>query len=325
MAAAAAVQLALWCMLWRAGFAGTPLIALYNVVAVIGLAVALIPFFLFYLLKIRSEGEERPLLRLRSDFDKRRAAAVAAALVLGSITAGAFSGLKTAIPFVVPFYLDPTLSGFESRIFGTDPWRITHAILGWATPVIDRFYLSWLPVMLVAFNLVLLSKPSAFKTRALLAYVLIWPIVGTLGSYILSSAGPIFHDALFGGNSGLLDALKSEGATGNLLAYHHLLNAYANRYETIGGGISAMPSLHIAMACWLALSIRERFPRFQWLGWSYFALIWTSSVHLGWHYVSDGAVGCAGAVLVWRAAGVLANHFAFNARFRGLLMAGGVS
>jgi hypothetical protein len=48
-------------------------------------------------------------------------------------------------------------------------------------------------------------------------------------------------------------------------------------------------------------------PRFQWVGWTYFAMIWVSSVHLGWHYVSDGIVGSAGALLIWQLAAPVAN------------------
>jgi hypothetical protein len=66
-----------------------------------------------------------------------------------------------------------------------------------------------------------------------------------------------------------------------------------------------MPSLHVAMACWLALTIRRGLPRMQWLGWTYLALIWLGSVHLGWHYVSDGAVGIAGMLAIWRLAGAV--------------------
>lgn len=310
MAIVAAVQLALWCVLWRAGLAGAPLVGLYNIIALAGIGIALIPFFLLYLLKLYREGEDRPMERIRGDFDRGRALAVALGIAVGGVSAGAFSALKSAIPLVVPFYLDPGLASFERKLFGIDPWRITHALLGWATPAFDKLYISWLFVMLIAFNLVLLARPSEFKTRSMLAYVLVWPVVGTLGGYALSSAGPIFHDALLGGHSGLLAALQSEGATGTLTAYHYLWNAYANRFETVGGGISAMPSLHIAMACWLALTVRERFPRFQWLGWTYFGLIWLGSIHLGWHYFSDGAVGTAGSLLVWRAAGAWATRTA---------------
>lgn len=305
MAVLATIQLSMWCVLWRIGLSGTPLIGLYDIVAFTGIFGALIPFFLTYLWRIRREGEKRPLVRIRHDFDPKRASSVVVALLLGGITGGAFSALKTAIPLVVPFYLDPKLSAFERGVFGTDPWRVTHELLSWATPLIDRFYLSWLPVMLIAFNLVLLSKPSAFKTKSLLTYILIWPVVGVVGAYLFSSAGPIFHDAIFGGNSGLLSDLRREGANGTLFAYHHLWSSYANRYETLAGGISAMPSMHISMACWLALSVGARFPRFSWAGWLYFGLIWLSSIHLGWHYFSDGLVGTVITLLVWQASGAV--------------------
>ena len=298
-----AAQFGLWCAMWGLGYAGAPLVGLYNVVEIIGLGIALVPFALLYLWRIHGEGEQQPLARIRCDLDGSRIAAIGAAVILGAVSAGAFSALKAAVPLAVPFYLDPSLAGFERAVFGTDPWRISHSLLGWATPLIDRFYLSWLPVMLVAFNLVLLSKPSREKTRSLVAYVLMWPAVGTLGSYLMSSAGPIFLDVLYGGHSGLVAALQGEGAKGTLKAYDYLWTAYTNRFDALGGGISAMPSMHIAMACWLALTMRSVAPRWQWAGWAYLAMIWFSSVHLGWHYFSDGVVGIAGAMLVWRVAG----------------------
>lgn len=302
MAVIAVVQCGCWLALWSTGVARAALFGLYDTVALIGLGLALIVWFLAYLLAISREGETSPFKRIAHDFDYRRAAAVAVATFVAPIMAGAFSSLKAAIPIVVPFYMDRSLATFEKTLFGTDPWRITHEFLGWATPLMDWLYLAWLPVMLLAFNFVLLSKPSARKTQSLVAYLLMWPAIGTLGGYLLSSAGPIFHDALFGGNSGLLDALQREGGTGTLMAYNHLWTAYANRFETLGGGISAMPSMHVAMTVWLAMTIRSWFPRLQWVGWTYMALIWLSSVHLGWHYASDGLVGIAGALLVWRAA-----------------------
>jgi hypothetical protein len=300
MAAIAALQFAAWYAMWSAGFARRPLVGLYDVIAIAGLVIGLVPFTLYYLLRVHREGERRPLARIRRDVELPRVAAVGAAMLLGPVTAGAFSAMKGAIAVAVPFYLDPPLARLDRALFGTDPWRLTHALFGWATPAIDMFYLSWLLVMLLGFYLVLLSRPSPRKTQSLVAYLLMWPLVGTIGGYALSSAGPIFQDALFGGHSGLIASLQHEGATKALDLQQRLLAAYMDRYEMPGAGISAMPSMHIAMACWLALTLRAAFPRFQWVGWTYLVLIWFGSVHLGWHYVSDGVVGIIGALLVWK-------------------------
>jgi hypothetical protein len=299
MAVIAVLQFGAWYVMWSAGLARRPLIGVYDVVAVGGLVMGLVPFSLWYLLSIRRQGERRPLARIRRDLSPPRVAAIGAAVVLAPVTAGAFSALKGGIAITVPFYLDPALARLDRAVFGTDPWRLTHAWFGWATPAIDLFYLTWLLVMLLGFYLVLLGRPSERKTQSLVAYLLMWPLIGTLGGYALSSAGPIFQDALFGGHSGLIASLQHEGASKALELQQRLLAAYRDRYEMPGSGISAMPSMHIAMACWLALTLRAAFPRFQWAGWAYLGLIWFGSVHLGWHYVSDGAVGIAGALLVW--------------------------
>lgn len=313
MAVIAAAQFGLWWILWIEGFAKQPMLQAYSTISLIGLGLAFVPFVLWYLFRIHRAGEQQPLGRIRKDIRLSRIVAILAAMVLAPITASAFTATKSALPFAVPFYMDGALASFERALFGVDPWRITHSLLGWATPAIDRLYLTWLPVMLVAFNIVLLSKPSAMKTRSLIAYLLMWPAVGTLGSYLFSSAGPIFYNAIFkDGFADLIPTLQREGATGTLLAYEHLWRAYSGQSVALGGGISAMPSMHIAMAFWLALTVRASFPKIQWAGWAYFALIWVGSVHLGWHYAVDGLAGAIGAALVWRAAPQLA--FRGNAR-----------
>ena len=311
MAVIAACQFALWWILWTAGFAKQPMLEAYSAISLIGLGLGCIPFVLWHVHRIHREGETHPVSRMKRDIRPSRVLAVAAAVVLAPITASAFSAAKTALPFAVPFYFDAPLAGAERAFFGQDPWRISHALLGWATPVIDRMYLTWLPVMLIAFNVVLLSKPSAFKTRSLIAYLVMWPAVGTLGSYLFSSAGPIFYHAVFGGTAfaDLLPTLQREGASGTLFAYDHLWQSYASQNPALGGGISAMPSMHVGLAFWLALTARSGLPRLQWLAWVYFALIWIGSIHLGWHYALDGLAGTIGATLIWLAA----PHLAFRA------------
>ena len=62
-----------------------------------------------------------------------------------------------------------------------------------------------------------------------------------------------------------------------------------------------MPSLHVAVALWLALVIRSYLPRLQFIGWAYFAVILVGSVYLGWHYALDGIVAVMITLACWRA------------------------
>ncbi|HEX4801455.1 MAG TPA: hypothetical protein VFU91_09805, partial [Sphingomicrobium sp.] len=142
MGVIAAAQFGAWWVMWSLGLARRPLVGLYDLVALAGLVMGFVPFCLTYVLRIYREGEQRPLERIRRDIELPRVGAVVAALFLGPITAGAFSAMKGAIPVAVPFYLDPALTRLDRAVFGTDPWRLTHAAFGWATPLIDRFYLS---------------------------------------------------------------------------------------------------------------------------------------------------------------------------------------
>jgi len=75
------------------------------------------------------------------------------------------------------------------------------------------------------------------------------------------------------------------------------------------GSISAMPSMHVAVATVMALtSWRQN----RWLGaagWLYVLLIFLGSVQLNWHYAVDGYVAVLGTWLIWRASGVLARRW----------------
>lgn len=68
----------------------------------------------------------------------------------------------------------------------------------------------------------------------------------------------------------------------------------------IGGGISAFPSMHVAIAAWLALVLRDR----GWakVGIAYLVAVFACSFILGWHYAADGIGGMAIAIIADRLA-----------------------
>ena len=64
-------------------------------------------------------------------------------------------------------------------------------------------------------------------------------------------------------------------------------------------GISAMPSLHVALACLFFLYLRKFNKILGYVAFLFLALIQMGSVYFAWHYAIDGYVGIAGATLIW--------------------------
>ena len=304
MTAIGVVQIALWFWAWRAGLASPPLFKTYGILAYTILGAVGAGAFLLRLLRMAHGGEERPLLCsieiLRGNLG--RILVVFVAVQVFAFSAAAFSALKTALPSVIPFWLDPPLASLEERLLGSPPWMLSHRYLGWATPAIDLVYASWLPVQTAAFYAIVACRPSAWKTKALVTYSVAWLLIGIGGAYLFSSAGPIFYDRLFGGDTFGGLALALHDAPIAVRTSDMLWRAYSLHTNEVASGISAMPSLHVALALWLAL-ISHR-TRIAPLAWIYFALICIGSVHLGWHYVSDGLVGALGIYAIWRTAGL---------------------
>lgn len=67
-----------------------------------------------------------------------------------------------------------------------------------------------------------------------------------------------------------------------------------------GSGISAFPSVHVAIAALLALYGWERGPLWAALSGAYCLIILFLSVYLGWHYAVDGYFSILALWLMWR-------------------------
>lgn len=285
------IELIAWWAEYRVGNAFAPILLGYSLVTLLALGFVVSIRMLAHL-------RARRLGRVPAAISAQAAAAIVVGLQLLVLGSAAFSALKAAIPKEIPFWLDPPLAAAEAWVFGVDPWRITHALLGWATPALDQLYATFVPVHVIAVLAVLTSRPSHLKTRALIALALSWLVVGIAGAYALSSAGPVLYDRAFGGNrfADLLAALGNAPVTmktADLLWHFHVRDV-----PVIANGISAMPSMHVGLTLWLALVLRET--RFATFAWAYFAFIWLGSVHLGWHYVADGLIASLAVLLLWR-------------------------
>jgi PAP2 superfamily len=217
----------------------------------------------------------------------------------------AFTSFKTAIPRYVPFYADPWLADLDHLIFGTDAWRLTHAVIDpSATVVIDRVYALWFPIMMLYVGWFCFTRNQVLQLRGLLAYLLVLVVLSTICALLLSSVGPCFYEHFYhnGRYTPMMTELRAIHADDTLLAVkamNFLLDSVGK--ERFGAGISAMPSLHVAIA-FLCFLVAWEYGRHWWaklLGFVFFGFILVGSVHLGWHYAVDGIVSVVVTGLIW--------------------------
>jgi hypothetical protein len=232
-----------------------------------------------------------------------------------------FSSVKGIITTVQPFSWDQTFLQWDRILHGgRDPWQLLQPLLGypWVTSTISLFYSSWF-VMVVgvyfwqAFSL----RDRRLRMQFLLTYVLLAGLLGNVMAIILSSAGPVY----FGRVTGLQDPYEPLMSYLYQVAETHPVWAMKVQeflwwdYETgariLGAGISAMPSLHVALVTLLAL-VGWRVHRIAGILLSVYAvIILIGSVHLGWHYAVDGYVAIVFTVAIWYLVGKFLD-FAFQ-------------
>jgi hypothetical protein len=221
---------------------------------------------------------------------------------------------KMMLPYHVPFAWDDAFAAADRILFfGRQPWQLTHWLLGRAdvTVVIDRVYTIWVYLLSVAIVGVALFAPRYDRARFFLTFTAAWILLGVIGAWLTSSAGPCYT-MLLGAASApefeplmarLRDISANHGTLGAVDWQNLLWQAYDGRRYGFGMGISAMPSLHNAITVLYALALSRFGRKYAVAGWLFALLIFISSIHLGWHYAVDGIIAAAAMIPIWRAAG----------------------
>lgn len=187
--------------------------------------------------------------------------------------------LKSMIPLVVPFWADAALARTDQFLFGGVP--VFPAL--WLTSAV---YGLWQAAHLGTVLWVLHWKDGQAKDRAVISFLLTWSL-GMALAFAVSSAGPLFTGAAHPANS--LVRLEVD----------YLWRNYQSAGASIGGGISAFPSMHVALAVWVAFVIRR-----PWIGVPFVILVSMGAVSLGWHYSLDIVGGLAVGVVAWQLTGL---------------------
>lgn len=206
---------------------------------------------------------------------------------------------KSMIPHVAGYWADPTLARLDANIFGEDPWRLFRSeLLG---SLYSLLYVWWFPITFGTMGVLAFSQRG--HGRLFLAYLLTLILGGTIGQYLLPSAGPMFYEGLgFGQRFHELVATNDPTFTrfANYLWFH-----YQRGGADLGTGISAMPSMHIALAVWTTCAARAIWRPLTLPFATYATLLWAASIASGWHYATDGIAGASIAVGCYYLAGRL--------------------
>ncbi|WP_169292994.1 phosphatase PAP2 family protein [Advenella sp. EE-W14] len=220
-----------------------------------------------------------------------------------------FNVFKQTILSKQGFTTDPLLADLDFFLFQGDPGLILHSFIGSleTTLFIDNLYHAWFLPMILGVFLVSIKASPTTRIRYMSCYVFSWVFIGSILAWLFPSAGPCFYIDLVNPNHegysklmSQLYAYHQEKPVNALIYQQYLAESFGKEKLTIGGGISAMPSVHVALATLFALG---SFSINKWLGYvmSFYALfIWLGSVYLGWHYFVDGFVSVILIGLFWK-------------------------
>lgn len=297
-------------------------LSLYSPVLIVLLCLSLLGFALGHLLYVCLVlRPERPLKRIAEDWSRRfdvprRVIAAAPVLLVLPLFMSAFTSMKVMIPELNPFSWDPTFASWDRWLHGgIDPWRLLHPVFGHpaATAGLNLLYHKWFLVV----NGVLLWQAFAIRDPRLrqqffIAFVLSWILLGTVAALLTPAAGPCYYGRV----TGLEDPyrpLMAYLADGSVQGWNPafavqewLWRLYSSGDLALGGGISAMPSMHVAVAVLFVLLGFRHSPVLGWLMLLFALAILLGSVHLGWHYAIDGYAVIPPVLLIWRLAGGMA-------------------
>lgn len=245
----------------------------------------------------------------------RQLALVLPVMLMLPFATSTFQSLKAMISRLNHFAWDETFMSWDRWLHGGfHPWELLQPLIGYhyVTFVINGLYHVWFLILFATiFAATVMRSDPRFRMQCLLASLLTWVLVGNVMATFLSSAGPCFYAFIVGGPDPYLPLMEY---LRDVYDKHGLIVIDVQRwlwwtYETDtpgpGRGISAMPSLHVAMAVIYILFWKRIHPWLGWIAAAFLVITLIGSVHLGYHYAIDGYVAIVVTLLIWWGVGRL--------------------
>jgi hypothetical protein len=224
------------------------------------------------------------------------------------ILASVFWGWKTHLP---AFSWDQTLSDLDRMLhFGRLPWEWLQPVLGYwpVTFLIGANYGIWFLVMWSVW-IVFAAGRHPDRTRFLLTFAMLWIVVGSIMASAFASAGPCYYEYLgltenpYAPLMAYLNAADQHAPISALRVQDMLWQGHAGTGSDLG--ISAMPSMHNAIALLIVLASASFHRIVRWALKAHLLLIFLGSIHLGWHYAVDAYIAFAMTLAIWYGLGLL--------------------
>ncbi|MGP2491272.1 phosphatase PAP2 family protein [Mesorhizobium sp. PUT5] len=244
----------------------------------------------------------RPKLAAKRLFSPSRMAYLLSGLVL-LMAFGVFQGDFTSVKNGLPvwrggFVYDTAQADLDALLhFGSDPWHFLHRIGGFdivRTVVEWNYNILWFLICFGALFFVATSPMAAhIRSRYLICFAAIWVVIGNIFAGVFLSAGPAFYGFVTGDAArfGEQLAFLAHGGTNpnSAAAYqNYLWTLYDQGQAGFASGISAFPSVHVALITLNALFIYEHHRKLGLAAFGYVLFVAASSVYLAWHYAIDG-------------------------------------
>ncbi len=227
---------------------------------------------------------------------RRHVLLTSAIVLLAGLNMVSFMWVKTLLNYQVDFWADPYLAALDHTLFlGHEPWALLHALDFKGAGLI--YHPMWFILLIFALLMAAAAQPGRERSAVLLSYFVLWTVIGPLVHTLLPAAGPIFFERM--GYGARFAAVSSSAEVKQVGDY--LWDIYATKRFGAGSGISAMPSMHVAMSSWTVIAFRRFAPRFAFVAIGGWVVIVALSIALGWHYACDGIAGSLVAVATYRA------------------------